>query len=93
MWSFYLRFGVYATENWPFFWNLTTNLQSSLFFVYASLFFRSLSPYLLHITRDTCIKSKKSVLVIRIPDYVHPFSLEQKLESDRPTYFRRRGIN
>ena len=46
--SFYLQFRIYATENWPFFWNLSSNLQSSLVFLYAnslyaSIFFRSLS--------------------------------------------------
>ena len=46
--SFYLRFRVYATENWQFFWKLSSNLQSSLDFLfanslYASIFFWSLS--------------------------------------------------
>ena len=46
--SFFLQFRVCATENWPFFWNLSSNLQSSLVFLYAnslyaSIFFRSLS--------------------------------------------------
>ena len=45
--SFYLRFCVCAIESWPFFWNLSSNLQSSLVFLYAnslyaSIFFRSL---------------------------------------------------
>ena len=48
MQSFYLRFHVYATQNWPFFWNPSSNLHSSLVFLYAislyaSLFFQSLS--------------------------------------------------
>ena len=44
--SFYLRFRVHGTENWPYFGNISTNLQSSLFYLYAlyaSKFFRSLS--------------------------------------------------
>jgi len=46
--SFYLQFRVYAIRKWPFFWNLTSNLQSSLVFLYAnslyaSLFLESLS--------------------------------------------------
>jgi len=46
--SFYLRFRVYAIRKWPFYWNLTSNLQSSLVFLYAnslyaSLFLESLS--------------------------------------------------
>jgi len=46
--SFYLRFRVYAIRKWPFFWNLSSNWQSSLVFLYAnslygSLFLESLS--------------------------------------------------
>jgi len=52
--SYYLRFQVYATENWLFFWNLSPSLQSSLdFFMgtpflyanlsYAIIYFWSLS--------------------------------------------------
>ena len=46
--SFFLQFREYATENWPFFWKPSSNLQSSLVFLYAnslyaSLFFWSLS--------------------------------------------------
>jgi len=46
--SFYLRFHVYAIQKWPFFWNLSSNYQSSLVFLYAnslyaSLFLQSLS--------------------------------------------------
>jgi len=48
MQSFYLRFRVYLIRKWPFYWNLTSNLQSSLVFLYAnslyaSLFLESLS--------------------------------------------------
>jgi len=46
--SFYLQFRIYAIRKWPFFWNLSSNLQSSLVFLYAnslyaSLFLESLS--------------------------------------------------
>ncbi len=46
--SFYLWIRVSAIENWPFFCNLSPNLQSFLVFLYAnslytSLIFRSLS--------------------------------------------------
>jgi len=46
--TFYLRFRVYSIPKWPFFCNLTSNLQSSLVFLYAnslysSLFLESLS--------------------------------------------------
>jgi hypothetical protein len=41
--SFYLRIRVSAIANWPFFWNLSPNLQSFLVFLYASLIFWSLS--------------------------------------------------
>jgi len=46
--SFYLRFRVYAIQKWPFFWNLSSNYQSALVFLYAnslyaSLFLESLS--------------------------------------------------
>ncbi len=45
---FYLQFRVCAIEKWPFSWNLSSNLQLSLVFLYAnslyaSLFFESLS--------------------------------------------------
>jgi len=48
MLSFYLRIRVYANEKWPFFWNLSSNLQWSLVFLYAnslyaSIFLESLS--------------------------------------------------
>jgi len=41
--SFYLRFRVYAIQKWPLFWNLSSDLQLSLVFLYASLFLESLS--------------------------------------------------
>ncbi len=46
--SFYLRFRVYAIQKWPLLWNLSSDLQSPLVFLYAnslyaSLFFESLS--------------------------------------------------
>ncbi len=46
--SFYLRFRVYAIQKWHFFWNLSSNYQSSLVFLdsnslYSSLFLESLS--------------------------------------------------
>jgi len=40
--SFYLRFCVYATQKWPFFWNLSSNNQSSLVFLYANSLYASL---------------------------------------------------
>jgi len=48
MQSFYLRIHVYVIEKLPFFWNLSSNLQWSLVFLYAnslyaSLFLESLS--------------------------------------------------
>jgi len=48
MWSFYLQIRIYVIEKWPFFWNLSSNLQWSLVFLYenslyASLFLESLS--------------------------------------------------
>jgi len=41
MQSFYLRC-VYAIEKWSFFWNLSSNLQSILVFLYANLLHASL---------------------------------------------------
>ncbi len=46
--SFYLRFRGYAIKKWPLFWNLSSDLQSPLVFLYAnslyaSLFFEFLS--------------------------------------------------
>ena len=59
MQSFYLRFLVYATENWPFFWNLSSYLKSSLIFFMQIRHMRAhfFGPYLSHITRETCIVS------------------------------------
>jgi len=46
--SFYLQIHVYAIEKWPFFWNLSSNLQWSFVFLYvnswySSIFLESLS--------------------------------------------------
>ncbi len=46
--SIYLQFCVYAIQKWPLFWNISSNLESSLVFLYenllcASLFLKSLS--------------------------------------------------
>jgi len=47
--SFYMRFCVYAIQKWAFFWNLSSNYQASLVFLYAKyslyaiLFLESLS--------------------------------------------------
>ena len=41
----YLQFRVYAIENWPCFWNLSSSIQSTLIFLK--------SQYLLHISRET----------------------------------------
>jgi len=46
--SFYLQFRVYAIQKWPFFWDPSSNLQSSLVFLYVNLLYASLffwSPY------------------------------------------------
>jgi len=40
--SFYLWFQVYAIQKWPFFWDLSSNLQLSLVFLYANLLYASL---------------------------------------------------
>ncbi len=39
--SFYLQFRIYAIQKLPFFWNLSSNLQSSLFFLYANSLYTS----------------------------------------------------
>ncbi len=39
--SFYLRFYIYAIQKWPFFWNLSSNLQSSFVFFYANSLYAS----------------------------------------------------
>jgi len=59
--SFYLRFRVYAIQIWPFFWNLSSNYQSSLVFLYSNSLYGVYfwSPYPSHITRSNCtLKSK-----------------------------------
>jgi len=40
--SFYLWFRIYAIQKWPFFWNLSSNYQSSLVFLYANSLYASL---------------------------------------------------
>jgi len=40
--SFYLRIHVYAIGKWPFFWNLSSNLQWSFVFLYANSLYASI---------------------------------------------------
>jgi len=71
--SFYLRFRVYAIQKWPFSWNLSSNLQSSLVFLYAnslyaSLFLRSICTRILgSITRK--FEYSKKWHNCRVPGY------------------------
>jgi hypothetical protein len=45
--SFYLRICVSAIANWPYFWNISINLQSFLIFLYAnSLYARQIFWFL-----------------------------------------------
>ncbi len=54
---FYMRIREYAIEKWPFFWNLSSNLQRSLVFLNVNSLYLSIfwSPYLSNIMRSTCI--------------------------------------
>jgi len=40
--SFYLQICIYSIEKWPFFWNLSSNLQWSLVFLYANSLYASI---------------------------------------------------
>jgi len=42
MQSFYLQICVFVIEKWPFFWNLSSNLQWSLVFLYSSSLYASI---------------------------------------------------
>ena len=63
MQSFYLRFHVYATQNWPFFWNppLIYTHPWSFYMLFRYMLAYFFSPYLSHITRDTCIHNQSVV--------------------------------
>ncbi len=48
----FLRVRVSSIENWPFFWNVSPNLQSFLVFLYANTLYASLNFWSLSIAHN-----------------------------------------